>query len=306
MRGCLGFQGCSIGILTEEMSGFWGIDTAFDGRTATILGSPAPQALKCSFSSLDWFVGYRSRRSSPDLANGFSQLNSRFLPFRLFFQTLNLPPSSPSPNPVPRVCPPSVASSFSRRITVSHIIMSVVNRSIRTASRSLRLRSTPLALTTSLASSSSSSSSTTTTRLSSALHLHSRRAFSTTTARMSSAPMPTQQKGYDPEIEDIAKYVTRPIDSELAVSRRRICRFSLCPRLRCPGPLLTGCARRSSTQHDGCSSIRWAVAWRACASRSARSFWDLSFQAPSFPTAPRFPAPTSSSIPSMVPSTSAP
>lgn len=44
---------------------------------------------------------------------------------------------------------------------------------------------------------------------------------------MSSAPMPTQQKGYDPEIEDIAKYVTKPIDSELAVSRCGICLFSL-------------------------------------------------------------------------------
>lgn len=35
---------------------------------------------------------------------------------------------------------------------------------------------------------------------------------------MSATPMPAQHKGYDPEIEDIAKYVTKPIDSDLAVS----------------------------------------------------------------------------------------
>ncbi|KAI1114654.1 MmgE/PrpD family-domain-containing protein [Nemania sp. NC0429] len=104
--------------------------------------------------------------------------------------------------------------------------MSVVNRSIRTASRSLRLRSTPLALTTSTrtfssSSSSASASSSTATRFSSPLLLHNRRSFSTTAASMSSAPMPTQHKGYDPEIEDIAKYVTRPIDSELAFDTAR-------------------------------------------------------------------------------------
>ncbi|KAI1163559.1 MmgE/PrpD family-domain-containing protein [Nemania serpens] len=102
--------------------------------------------------------------------------------------------------------------------------MSVASRSIRTASRLLRLRSTPLALTTSTRTSSASlapSSSSTTTRLSSPLPLHSRHTFSTTTASMSSAPMPTQQKGYDPEIEDIAKYVTKPIDSELAFDTAR-------------------------------------------------------------------------------------
>lgn len=62
----------------------------------------SPTAFK-SFSSLNIaHVGYPSRRSSPDLANEFSQLKSRFLQFRLFLllnssnSLLNLPllPSS--------------------------------------------------------------------------------------------------------------------------------------------------------------------------------------------------------------------
>lgn len=105
--------------------------------------------------------------------------------------------------------------------------MSAVNRSIRTVSRSLRLRSTPPALTLtparsfgpSLALSSSSSSSSASFPL---YHHHHQHSFSTTTARMSAPPVPSQNKAYDPEIEDITKYVTKPIKSELAVSRSLI------------------------------------------------------------------------------------
>ena len=43
--------------------------------------------------------------------------------------------------------------------------------------------------------------------------------FSTTTTARNAAPaMPQKGREYDPEIKDIAQYVTKPIDSELAVS----------------------------------------------------------------------------------------
>ncbi|KAI1820460.1 MmgE/PrpD family-domain-containing protein [Xylaria intraflava] len=99
--------------------------------------------------------------------------------------------------------------------------MSTINRSIRTVSRSLRLRSTPHTLTPSRASTSllvSGNSSAARTASAASYHYNS---FSTSTARMSAAPAPAQHKGYDPEIEDIAKYVTKPIDSELAFDTAR-------------------------------------------------------------------------------------
>ena len=99
-----------------------------------------------------------------------------------------------------------------------HGMMAAVNRSIRTATRSLRLRSTPLAPTLTRTFGPSLASSSAAATISSSRPLYHHHQFSTTTARMSSPPMPTQHKGYDPEITDIAKYVTQPINSDLAVS----------------------------------------------------------------------------------------
>ncbi|TRX98509.1 hypothetical protein FHL15_000583 [Xylaria flabelliformis] len=136
--------------------------------------------------------------------------------------------------------------------------MSAVHRSIRTASRSLRLRSTPLALTSTRAFGLSLASSRINTTTSSPLCHHS---FSTTTAKMSAPPMPTQQKGYDPEIQDIANYVTKPIDSELAFDTARWVfldtlgcgleglRFKECTKLL--GPIVPGTVVPNGTKVPG-------------------------------------------------------
>ncbi|KAI1755877.1 MmgE/PrpD family-domain-containing protein [Xylaria castorea] len=137
--------------------------------------------------------------------------------------------------------------------------MSAVHRSIRTASRSLRLRSTPLALTSTRAFGPSLASSSNSTTTSSPLYHH--HSFSTTTAKMSGTPMPTQHKDYDPEIQDIASYVTKPIDSELAFDTARWVfldtlgcgleglRFKECAKLL--GPIVPGTVVPNGTKVPG-------------------------------------------------------
>ncbi|KAI0802437.1 MmgE/PrpD family-domain-containing protein [Xylaria sp. FL0064] len=145
--------------------------------------------------------------------------------------------------------------------------MSAVTRSIRSASKSLRLRSTPLGLTstrTSGPSLASSRTAATITASSSPSPLYRRshhHNFSTTAAAMSGPPMPTQHKGYDPEIQDIAKYVTQPIDSELAFDTARWVfldtlgcgleglRFKECTKLL--GPIVPGTVVPNGTKVPG-------------------------------------------------------
>lgn len=85
-------------------------------------------------------------------------------------------------------------------------------RSLRTASKQLRSvrLAAPLATRVSSASFGAARSTSTPSTYSN---------FSTSVQRQSGAPvMPSANREYDPEIKDIADYVTKPIDSELAVS----------------------------------------------------------------------------------------
>ncbi|KAI1122831.1 MmgE/PrpD family-domain-containing protein [Nemania abortiva] len=78
---------------------------------------------------------------------------------------------------------------------------------------------------------------------------------------MSAPPMPSQHKEYDPEIEDIAKYVTQPIDSELAFDTARWVfldtlgcgleglRFKECTKLL--GPIVPGTVVPNGTKVPG-------------------------------------------------------
>src|SRR4051812_33327065 len=99
--------------------------------------------------------------------------------------------------------------------------MSAVNRGLRSASRSLRLQQRS-SLQTAARPLTVASSQT-------LLNAASRRSpvpsstshnFSTMSALKSGAPVaPSEHRGYDPEITDIADYVhNKPIDSDLAVS----------------------------------------------------------------------------------------
>ena len=91
--------------------------------------------------------------------------------------------------------------------------MSAVNRSLRTATKQLRSArlAAPLATRVCSASFGAARSASTPSTYSN---------FSTSVQRLSGAPtMSSQAREYDPEIKDIAEYVTKPIDSELAVSR---------------------------------------------------------------------------------------
>lgn len=94
--------------------------------------------------------------------------------------------------------------------------MSAVNRSLRTASKQLRI---PSRLSTAAAPLVAARSVAFGAPRSSAPAAHSN--FSTSIARSSGAPtMPSAAREYDPEINDIADYVAnKTIDSELAVSR---------------------------------------------------------------------------------------
>ena len=99
--------------------------------------------------------------------------------------------------------------------------MSAITRSLRTASRLVRVHPSSLqrAAATPLGRAAKfgaprSLLNTNTSSLS-ALNTNS---FSTTTARKAAPAMPQEGREYDPEIKDIAEYVNKPIDSELAVS----------------------------------------------------------------------------------------
>ncbi|KAI0018077.1 2-methylcitrate dehydratase [Xylariomycetidae sp. FL0641] len=135
--------------------------------------------------------------------------------------------------------------------------MSAVNRSLlRTASRSLRLRSTTsfapralrVAATSRLAATGFPSSS-------------SSACFSTTTVRSAAPAMPTASREYDPEIKDIASYVTKPISSDLAFDTARLVfldtlgcglealRFKECTKLL--GPIVPGTVVPNGTKVPG-------------------------------------------------------
>ncbi|KAI0388574.1 MmgE/PrpD family-domain-containing protein [Xylariaceae sp. FL0594] len=134
--------------------------------------------------------------------------------------------------------------------------MSAVNRTLRIASRSLRLRSTPVALAS--ARTFGPSSLLVSARAPPLRHCNR---FSTSTARMSATPMPSEHKGYDPEIQDIASYVTKPIDSELAFDTARWVfldtlgcgleglRFKECTKLL--GPIVPGTVVPNGTRVPG-------------------------------------------------------
>jgi 2-methylcitrate dehydratase len=91
--------------------------------------------------------------------------------------------------------------------------MSTINRSVRTATRNLRLpalQSRALRAPLSLALRASSQASP---------HTPAFRQFSAMAPLQSGAPPPPQAREYDPEIKNIASYVHHtPINSDLAVS----------------------------------------------------------------------------------------
>jgi 2-methylcitrate dehydratase len=93
--------------------------------------------------------------------------------------------------------------------------MSTVNRSLRSASKQLRVPSRSLRLAAPLPASVARA-----VPRSSAAIPSSYSCFSTSIARRSAPNMPAAStRDYDPEINDIADYVAnKPIDSELAVS----------------------------------------------------------------------------------------
>lgn len=94
--------------------------------------------------------------------------------------------------------------------------MSAVNRSLRSASKQLRLQPTRVVPCAAAIRSASVGR----LRIAGAALPASRNTFSTVSARLSGAPtMTSGAREYDPEIKDIADFVAnKPIDSELAVS----------------------------------------------------------------------------------------
>lgn len=97
--------------------------------------------------------------------------------------------------------------------------MSTINRSVRTATRNLRL---PTLQARALRAPLTSSITRATTVSASSRGLSSYKQFSTMSPLQSGAPPPPQAREYDPEIKDIASYVhNTPINSELAVSDAR-------------------------------------------------------------------------------------
>lgn len=203
--------------------------------------------------------------------------------------------------------------------------MSAVNRSLRSASKQLRLQPTRVLPCAAAIRSASVGA----LRIAGSLPA-SRNTFSTSAARLSGAPnMTSGAREYDPEIKDIADFVAnKPIDSELAVSTpagrllhlgknrftppspRSVSHRGVFGSREAPMPFdtieLYTDPPHSSTLLDGFSSTPSAAVLRASASRSAPSSWVPLSPAPSFPTVPRFPAPPLSSTPSTVPSTLAP
>lgn len=100
--------------------------------------------------------------------------------------------------------------------------MSAVSRSLRSASKQLRIQSRVAAPIVGSATVGAGrfAQPTTTTTTTTAATPSSRSSFSTTVSRKSGAPtMASASREYDPEIKDIADYVAnKAIDSELAVS----------------------------------------------------------------------------------------
>src|SRR5450432_3884665 len=111
--------------------------------------------------------------------------------------------------------------------------MSAINRSVRTATRSLRL---PAIRPTALRAPSIAHKAK--ANFGPALRPATAK-FSTMAALQSGAPPPAQAREYDPEIKDIASYIHHtPITSDLAVC------FAVAEYSRCMLSL------SSSTQHD--------------------------------------------------------
>ena len=92
-----------------------------------------------------------------------------------------------------------------------------MQRGIRQASRKVVL---PQRLCRSSALRAVGTWSTSAPRTTPAIFCHTRKTFSTMASLQSAAaPSPSEGKGYDPEIKDIADYVhNKPINSDLAVS----------------------------------------------------------------------------------------
>ncbi|KAI2470141.1 2-methylcitrate dehydratase [Annulohypoxylon bovei var. microspora] len=145
--------------------------------------------------------------------------------------------------------------------------MSSVNFGLRTASRSLRLQPTilrssvPLSLSSRAAVTAKFGAST--ARLTHPTYAvrSSSLSFSTTAAQQSAPPMPQEAREYDPEIRDIASYVTKPINSELAFDTARWVfldtlgcgleglRFKECTKLL--GPIVPGTVVPNGTRVPG-------------------------------------------------------
>ncbi|KAJ1335765.1 bifunctional 2-methylcitrate dehydratase/aconitate hydratase [Microdochium nivale] len=138
--------------------------------------------------------------------------------------------------------------------------MSAVNRSLRTASRSLRLPTSALSRAAPLAVSAAKLGARRTAAP--ALASYSRvSSFSTSAARMGAPALSQEGREYDPEIKDIAQYVSKPIDSELAFDTARWIlldtlgcgleglRFKECTKLL--GPIVPGTVVPNGTKVPG-------------------------------------------------------
>ncbi|KAI0886122.1 2-methylcitrate dehydratase [Annulohypoxylon maeteangense] len=145
--------------------------------------------------------------------------------------------------------------------------MSSANIGLRIASRSLRLqpntlrRSVPLSLSSrAVTAKFGASTARLTTHPTYAVRTSSS-SFSTTAAQQSAPPMPQESREYDPEIRDIASYVTKPIHSELAFDTARWVfldtlgcgleglRFKECTKLL--GPIVPGTVVPNGTRVPG-------------------------------------------------------
>ncbi|KAI2617057.1 2-methylcitrate dehydratase [Hypoxylon sp. NC1633] len=145
---------------------------------------------------------------------------------------------------------------------------SAVNRCLQTASRTLRLRPTtaPLYRTAPLSLSSRAAAA----KLGAGTRLSTPRvsfepspcsSFSTSAIRQSAPAMPQEPREYDPEISDIASYVAKPIQSELAFDTARWVfldtlgcgleglRFKECTKLL--GPIVPGTVVPNGTKIPG-------------------------------------------------------
>ncbi len=147
--------------------------------------------------------------------------------------------------------------------------MSAVNRGLRSASRSLRLQQRTGLQSAARPLTVASSQTLLNAARRSAVSSSTSHNFSTMSSLKSGAPVaPSEHRGYDPEITDIASYVhNKPIDSDLAVSLVMFREKKATPQV---DPQLT-VDDNSSTQHAGSSLTRSAAVSRASDSRNARS-----------------------------------